>query len=101
MRNAWPPNVKCLLPAASSDAYHLSMQAKIVKSIAAEEEWLRLLVHELAPVIEHLHADELPLSRPPHHCLTSTKSTAGNQKTAGMLQPPQAFTYSGASHVRL
>ena len=46
-------------------SYHLDMQAKIVKSIAAEEEWLRLLVHELAPVIEHLHADELPLSKPP------------------------------------
>ena len=36
-----------------------------MKYIAAEEEWLRLLVHELAPVIEHLHADELPLSRLP------------------------------------
>ena len=39
------------------------MQAKILKYIAAEEEWLRLLVHELTPVIEHLHADELPLSK--------------------------------------
>ena len=36
-----------------------------MKYIAAEEEWLRLLVHELRPVIEHLHADELPLSRLP------------------------------------
>lgn len=54
-----------LLPAAIIDAYHLDMQAKIVKSIAAEEEWLRLLVHELAPVIKHLHADELPLRKPP------------------------------------
>ena len=43
----------------------MGLQAKIVKYIAAEEEWLRLLVHELAPVIEHLHADELPLSRLP------------------------------------
>ena len=33
-----------------------------MKIIAAEEEWLRLLVHELTPVIQHLHADELPLS---------------------------------------
>ena len=40
----------------------VAVQAKIVRYIAAEEEWLRLLVHELTPVIEHLHADELPLS---------------------------------------
>ncbi len=33
-----------------------------MRYIAAEEEWLRLLVQELAPVFEHLHADELPLS---------------------------------------
>ena len=43
----------------------IAVQAKIVKYIAAEEEWLRLLVHELTPVIEHLHADELPLSEWP------------------------------------
>ena len=41
-----------------------------MKNIAAEEEWLRLLVHELTPVIEHLHADELPLSRLPPVILT-------------------------------
>ncbi len=44
------------------DSWYLIVQAKIVKYIAAEEEWLRLLVHELTPVIQHLHADELPLS---------------------------------------
>ena len=64
MSDAWLLGVKQLLPAAIVDAYRLGVQAKIVKSIAAEEEWLRLLVHELAPVIEHLHADELPLSKP-------------------------------------
>ena len=62
--DAWLADVKQLLPAAVVDASRVGVQAKIVKSIAAEEEWLRLLVHELAPVIEHLHADELLLSKP-------------------------------------
>ena len=33
-----------------------------MRSIAAEEEWLRLLVQELTPVMQHLHDDKLPLS---------------------------------------
>lgn len=36
----------------------------MAKYIACEEEWLRLLVQELTPVMEHLQDQELPLSEP-------------------------------------
>ncbi len=40
------------------------VQARVAKYIACEEEWLRLLVQELTPVMEHLQDQELPLSEP-------------------------------------
>ncbi|KAK9909456.1 hypothetical protein WJX75_002539 [Coccomyxa subellipsoidea] len=40
----------------------VSYLARVAKYIACEEEWLRLLVQELTPVMEHLHDQELPLN---------------------------------------
>ncbi|CAL8467403.1 g6941 [Coccomyxa elongata] len=37
-------------------------EARVAKYIACEEEWLRLLVQELTPVMEHLQDQELPLN---------------------------------------
>ncbi len=39
----------------------MEMQARISRYIACEEEWLRLLVLELSPVIDHLQENDLPL----------------------------------------
>lgn len=43
----------------------------MAKYIACEEEWLRLLVQELTPVMEHLQDHELPLSQYPRRPLSS------------------------------
>lgn len=61
-----------------------------MKYIAAEEEWLRLLVHELTPVIEHLHADELPLSESPFLCSpgSSLSLVHSNPAHCGILRAP-------------
>ncbi|CAL8467397.1 g6934 [Coccomyxa elongata] len=40
----------------------VSYLARVAKYIACEEEWLRLLVQELTPVMEHLQDQELPLN---------------------------------------
>ena len=40
-------------------------QARVAKFIAPEEEWLRLLVLELRPVMLHLQKDDLPPSELP------------------------------------
>ncbi|EIE24413.1 hypothetical protein COCSUDRAFT_61838 [Coccomyxa subellipsoidea C-169] len=40
----------------------VSYLARVAKYVACEEEWLRLLVQELTPVMAHLHDQELPLN---------------------------------------
>jgi hypothetical protein len=42
----------------------VSCKARTSKYIACEEEWLRLLVMELSPVIDHLQENDLPLGEP-------------------------------------
>lgn len=36
------------------------MQGRILKYIAAEEHWLRVLVEELKPILSQLHDHDLP-----------------------------------------
>ena len=45
-------------------------QAKVVKYIAPEETWLRLLARELRPVLAYLQVDAIPdggIPTPLHH----------------------------------
>lgn len=60
--------------------FYVGVQARVAKYIACEEEWLRLLVQELTPVMEHLQDQELPLSKPfsTSHTNTVQYSAAAN-----------------------